>query len=1011
MKQTNKRMGLLIVLCLSISVSIAQNFHVIDVDKGMHSFPVNNFWDFYDASYSKFEYAVLNGIAYFSADDGIHGRELWRSDGTVAGTQMIKDINPGFASSEIHDITVSGNYIYFSANDGMHGAEVWVSNGTPQGTRMTKDIYRGIIGSSPSYLIDVNGILYFFINYSSTADQLWKTDGTKAGTNLVTNFYSAKFSYSSYANQLTNVNGRLFFVLNGTFYNPYPNAELWTSDGTSDGTALVKDINPFGGSSPGWLTPLNGGLYFSADDGTGRRLWVSDGTDAGTYTVNNSNNIYIDGDPFVKMTIKGNSLYFSGYSSDNDGSELCSFNTANPTANVRVVKDFVPGSPSHNLYNFINVNGTIFFTVYAGTNSDQTLWKSDGTTAGTVLVKDINPGGANIYWYKEFKNHNGTLLFSFYDDGHGTELWKSDGTETGTTIVKELFPGIYSSSFYGGFGLASTTYIGNNVSLFQANDGKGGVELWRTDGTESGTYLVKNINQSSTGSSNPWWLTSIAENKLIFSAGNFKYSNELWKTDGLSSDAKLVKDIFPGSIFGSYPFYLLNINNIIYFFASIRDTTVQNTSDVFSVLRLFRTDGTSNGTKIIQAPGLESTINYSGYIANVFATSNLYYNLVFNFSTYQYELWRTDGTEAGTFAVKTDIDGSYYPQPTPSGNILFFTNNDPTYGNELWSTDGTVTGTKMVKDINPDFNSSNPYNLYAFNGKLYFNATDANFQTYIWSSDGTGQGTKPVKKTIVADWWLGGANSKLLFASYDTYHGEELWGTDGTATGTKLIKDILPGPDGSVPGTGVSTGSVVYFTATTVSYGSELWKSDGTFAGTKLVKDIVPGTESSFLDYLVTANAKLYFINNSDNGSLWSSDGTADGTTRINDAGLTDVTGIWNLTPAGDKLYLTGFTYATGNELYVGDISKCPVASSNTDMVKTETGQNFDIIFPNPVKQLLHVRTNGSATFSLINQSGKPVLTKTILNSGIINVSNLAGGIYYLKNTQTGQMQKIIIAK
>jgi len=998
MKQANKMIMLLISACISIcSAPLAQKFHVIDVDKGTHSFPMNNYWDnYYDAGYSTFEDAVLNGIAYFSADDGIHGRELWRSDGTNGGTWMIKDINPGNASSDVHDIVVSGGKLYFSANDNVHGAEIWMSDGTTQGTKMLKDLYPGSASSSPSYLIDANGSLYFFGNRASTADELWKTDGTKEGTVRVANFYSAKFGYSGYASRLANVNSKVFFTLNG---------QLYTSNGTPDGTVLVKGIFV---APPSSLTAFKGLLYFSADDGSGRKLWVSDGTDGGTYSVNNNNNVNLYQDDLNKFVIKGNKLFFPGYSPDNDGAELCSYDISNPSNNVEIVKDFVPGSPSHNMYNLINVNGTIFFTVYAGTNTDQMLWKSDGTTAGTKLVKDINPGGLNIYWYKEFKNANGTLLFSYYDNVHGTELWKSDGTQAGTTIVKELTPGIYGSGFYSGDAVPNITYIGNNITLFQATDQKTGMELWKTDGTEAGTKLVKDINQSATYSSYPVWLTSMGGNgKLIFGAGTLKYSGELWGTDGY--DAKLLKDIVPGSQYGGFPFALQNVKNTTYFFASIFDTTLQNTSDPSFVLRLFKTDGTSSGTKIIRVPALENTINNNGALANVCATSNLYYILVFNFTTFYYELWRTDGTEAGTFAVKTDLDPNFYPSPTPSGNTLFFTNYDFTYGDELWKTNGSVAGTKMVKDITPGPNSSSPYNLYAYNGKVYFNATDANFQTYIWSSDGTAAGTRPARKTVLAYSWIGGANGKLLFVYSDIYHGDEPWVTDGTASGTKLMKDIWPGQHGSSPGISASTGSLVYFTATTPSYGSEIWKSDGTREGTKLVKDITPGESYSFLSDFVTANDKLYFTNFNDNGSLWSSDGTRDGTARINDAGLTDVSQIGNLTPAGDKLYFTAFANATGYELYVGDIACNSNTSSDTSMI---VKQNFDDqVYPNPVRDVLHVYISGKATFVLINQSGKQILTQTIINSGTINVANLAAGIYYLKNSVTDQIQKIVVAK
>jgi hypothetical protein len=69
------------------------------------------------------------------------------------------------------------------------------------------------------------------------------------------------------------------------------------------------------------------------------------------------------------------------------------------------------------------------------------------------------------------------------------------------------------------------------------------------------------------------------------------------------------------------------------------------------------------------------------------------------------------------------------------------------------------------------------------------------------------------------------------------------------------------------------------------------------------------------------------------------------------------------------------------------------------------------IIYPNPVKDILHIQNSGKATFTLTNQSGKILLTKTINGNGEINVSALPAGLYYLKNNETGATQKIMIAK
>src|SRR5262249_44617037 len=185
---------------------------------------------------------------------------------------------------------------------------------------------------------------------------------------------------------LTNVNGTLFFV------PPSPDFgnELWKSDGTAEGTVLVKDINPGRRSSdPSDLTNVNGTLYFSADDGVhGRQLWKSDGTENGTVLV-------------LVINPGGNAL----------GRERAALT---------------------------DVNGTLFFVANDGVHGPQ-LWESDGTVNGTVLVRIINPNGSAFTGPSspQLLNVDGTLFFGADDGVHGMELWRSDGTAEGTFLVKD----------------------------------------------------------------------------------------------------------------------------------------------------------------------------------------------------------------------------------------------------------------------------------------------------------------------------------------------------------------------------------------------------------------------------------------------------------------------------------------------------------------------------------------------------------------------------------------------
>jgi ELWxxDGT repeat protein len=1012
MKPFRTHIIMLMLVIVGINpTALAQNFHVVDANKSKDANPTNNGLPWfpnntgnngYDWGHIDTYYAVLNGIAYFSADDGIHGAELWRSDGTEKGTYMIKDINPGAASSNIIDITISGGKIYFSAVNEFNLQEIWVTDGTAQGTQQIIDLLN--FGSfNPSYLTDVNGVLYFFTDNIVKAAQLWKSDGTAEGTVMIADFYNNPvFNYGSQGRQITSVNGHVFFSISNNFGN---SSELAFSDGTTAGTIILNSINPFGyGSNPSYLTSFNGLLYFSADDGTGMHLWVSDGTVPGTHQINNANSIYLDGNTTAHFQTINKSLYFTGYLGGGPPA-LCKYDVSNAANNVELVKNIVPGPGVNNMYNISKVNNTLFFSVYNG--KDQTLWRSDGTTNGTNEVIDINPGGRNIYLYKHFIDANGTLLFSFYDDQHGYELWKSDGSTRGTVMVKDINPGVYSSW------VNNISYLGNHISLFEAYDGKNGLELWRTDGTEQGTRIVKNINQSTTASSNPAWLTASPDNEnLIFTGYDPEYGTELRITDGTDAGTRVVKDVYKGS-FDSWPYSPASGKHTTYFFANIDNPVPQQDhgSDVHLVGRFFKTDGTPNGTSMISAPQLEDLINGNGYVesppSGPVATDNLLYIVIFNYTTYLQELWRSDGTTKGTYAIRTDINPYYNIVPTPVGKNLFFIDYDFTnYTNQLWVTDGTSSGTHIV----PLNGATYPQNLLAFRNKLYFTANDpANFYQDLWSSDGSASGAALVKSVYVASWVpFAKTNEKFFFTASDpnTTAGYELWASDGSSHGTKMVKDIYPGDYySSFPSILTGAGSSVFFTATDSAHGYEIWKSDGTSRGTQLVKDITPGAAGSYgISNLLGADNQIYFLNY---GELWASGGTPNSTNPVNSAALKNVCCMQNMMMTGNQLAFTGYSPAYGYEIWMGSVS-CRTTEDNaaanmiTPTEETVTGSTT--IYPNPASSLLNVNVSssleGRVTISIIDVTGNALFSKTLglgETNAQFNIANLPSGVYFVK--------------
>ena len=179
------------------------------------------------------------GNQLFFTAQGPGGRELWKSDGSEAGTVRLKDIRPGRYSSQISQLTNVDGTLFFRAYDGIDGG-LWISDGTSAGTRL-------VAYQWGTQLTSFNGKLYFAMEDWS---QLWSSDGTAEGTVVVHQF-------SKWVGELEPVADRLFIsaVSGGA------NDQLWVTDGTSAGMSLVR-VDRFPNSSGifdltfDWRTPL-----------------------------------------------------------------------------------------------------------------------------------------------------------------------------------------------------------------------------------------------------------------------------------------------------------------------------------------------------------------------------------------------------------------------------------------------------------------------------------------------------------------------------------------------------------------------------------------------------------------------------------------------------------------------------------------------------------------------------------------------------------------------------------
>jgi ELWxxDGT repeat protein len=423
----------------------------------------------------------VGGTLYFRASDADHGFELWKSDGTAADTVLVKDLLPGPAGSNPVNFTAVGDTLYFLASDAANHPQLWRSDGTEAGTTLVRDLTELSAVTQTEAAVVVGSTVYVAAHDGDDHSALIKSDGTAQGTELV--------------NEFTGTHVQDLIAVASTLYlsapDPTHGRELWKSDGSAAGTVLVKDINP--GTEPsnpfnflGNVAVLNDVLYFPARGTAGLELWRTDGTEAGTVLVKDINP---SGDARPSgLTVIDGAVHFSA-DDGTTGREW--WRTSGSAATTERVLDINPGPLDSNAGGFIKLGDSILFSA-TDPSSIGELWKSDGTAAGTALLKDINPGRTGST-PRDFTLFNGAVYF-FANDGrdagdHGTELWKTDGTAAGTTLVKDINPGSESAVL----GTSPEVTIVNDTMFFRAEDGMFGQELWRSDGTEDETTLVRDI--------------------------------------------------------------------------------------------------------------------------------------------------------------------------------------------------------------------------------------------------------------------------------------------------------------------------------------------------------------------------------------------------------------------------------------------------------------------------------------------------------------------------------------
>ena len=397
-----------------------------------------------------------------------------------------------------------GDVLYFAGRTADEGEELWRSDGTAAGTRMVTSIYYGTASSRPHWLTELGGVLYFVAGSDGNEGSLWRSDGTANGTWLVQGFINAS--------DLTRVGDRLFFI--GDTLST--GAELWTSDGTREGTRLAADVNPgSAGSRITSITDFNGRAFFRADDGAaitphGHEPWVSDGTPAGTFLLKDINaGGASSSDPFLiardeRGRVAGGRLYF-GATDGQNGYELWS--TDGTPAGTTLAADLRPGG-NNSHPSLAAVVGDVLYTFTHGTPPNQ-LFRTDARTGQTSQVTAFADDGnfaRQPLYATPLPDGSGRFVFGAPDTiSQGLTLWSSDGTPFGTQRVH----GVKVEQMVRPAALGDAVY-------FAGSDLDNGSELWRTDGTLFGTLRVTDVAPGR-GDAHPTRLTP-AGDKLFFAA-------------------------------------------------------------------------------------------------------------------------------------------------------------------------------------------------------------------------------------------------------------------------------------------------------------------------------------------------------------------------------------------------------------------------------------------------------------------------------------------------------------
>ncbi len=665
------------------------------------------------------------------------GVELYTSNGTVAGTQLVLDINPTGSSRPADFSAVGQGRAAFTADAGGGlGREPWITDGTPGGTRALGDLAAGAAASGAFGFTALGntGRFVFAANDGVNGSELWVSDGSAAGTMLLADIRpgaaaSAPASFTAMAD------GRVVFSATTDRYGREP----WVTDGTLAGTRLLADVNAAPRGLPGVqsFTDFGAGkLFFSAGANTAL-TWLTDGTVAGTQPMRSTaaaEGFLIPGGVAPSST-PGSFIFLARVNSQDyiargDGTLAGTTLIAAPVT-----------APS----GLVAMPGGLALTTGTVAGAAASLVVTDGTTAGTARLGSLQFQGSSLIEESTIsKPLGGYRYFAAVGDAAGNELWRSDGTQAGTQRVADIVAGAGGSApgrFTTADGLVYFTAITNGQTGFSS-----GNELWRTDGTEAGTLRVG--GQVGGGLDNRFGNLGAFGSSLLYETITNYANSRYFIADPSGGPATLLYDV-SANIAGISLSGGSSIKQISAGHALIASAFFGSGSQTGNIRLLLGTDGTAAGT----AP-----------LGRFIALSNA--------------------------AGPTDTP---YFAALPNGRALFQADNGTT-GLELWHTDGTPAGTALVADATPGAGSTVFGRMSILdNGTAAFGQIAGGVRSII-ISDGSTAGTRVFLTltgtgTALPDEFDRLPDGRLVYRFNDGVNGTQPWVSDGTAAGTRPLYD------------------------------------------------------------------------------------------------------------------------------------------------------------------------------------------------------------------------------